>query len=121
VLAVSNLEYYLPKRIEDSDGTVRWKLARYGSDEYTVATTFTYTIHLIDEEGYRGKIGFIYEKSSVKMTPRCLREIGTQHAQVNNVMKILASNRKDYAHFRGRKPLFGSWYVYNREDLVPDV
>lgn len=112
MLAVSNYKYEIPVRQELKDGTVVWILHRKGNSMESITTDkFTYTLNLIDMMDEKDRISFIYDRASVKLTPRCLRIIGASNERVNSLLKFLANNR-ERCYFRSGHHIYNDWCVH---------
>jgi len=112
MLAVSNYKYEIPVRQELKDGTVVWTLYRKGNSMESITTDkFTYTLNLIDMMDEKDRISFIYDRASVKLTPRCLRIIGASNERVNDLLKFLATNR-ERCRFRSGYHVYNDWCVH---------
>lgn len=76
MLAVSNREYYIPRKVNE-DG---WAI-RHRNGDVTLSKQFTYTV--ISEDFYgKGepeRLSFIYNGRSVKPSPRTLRIFGSKY------------------------------------------
>lgn len=73
MLSVSSLNYYVPVKADNVQGSVGWLLYRKDSDEITFARQFNYTV----VDGTR-RATFSYDGKSVKPSPRTLRIFGAQ-------------------------------------------
>jgi hypothetical protein len=73
MLSVSSLNYYVPVKANNVQGSVGWLLYRKDSDEITFARQFNYTV----VDGTR-RATFSYDGKSVKPSPRTLRIFGAQ-------------------------------------------